>query len=434
MSHEIILINPSPAYLQFASSQERQSLTPSPPLGILYVGAVLENEGFSVTFYDLARQPELRENILEKVGEAQVPFVGISVNSPAYNNAIEISKKIKEANPRSIIVLGGPHVSFRAEEALQNLSVDVVVRFEGEETIVELAHCLLENKGILQHIRGISYRSHSSIYSTPDRPFIENLDSVPFPARHLALSESYEHLGVLITGRGCSYRCIFCAAGNLWGHRYRVRSPENVRDEIVCSKKRHGIRAFHFVDDTFTIYPERSKAICSYLGALDVKWSCQARVNTITPELLECFAEAGCYRIQYGIESGSDEILRSIHKGITVSQVKEVVTQTLEKGIAVRCSLLIGHPQDTTETVHKTIQLGRELTQVGADCVYAISTPLPGTELWDNAEQLGITICTRDYDQYDFSSAVMETSHLNRRQLKSLLLEATFPLVEEVQP
>jgi anaerobic magnesium-protoporphyrin IX monomethyl ester cyclase len=432
LSDEIMLINPSPAFLQFASPRERRGLTPSPPLGILYLAAVLEEAGFSVVFYDLALEPEKIERILDRARESEVPFLAISANTPAYNNAVDVSRKVKRTNQKSIIVLGGPHVSFKAEETLQNPSVDIVARFEGEETIVELAQFFLHNKGNLESIRGISYRLGSSIHSTPDRPLIEDLDSLPFPARHLALPNSYEHLGVLITGRGCSYRCIFCAAGNLWGHRYRVRSPENVRDEIVYSKEHHEIQAFHFVDDTFTIYPERSKAICRYLRELDVTWSCQARVNTITPAMLEEFAEAGCYRIQYGVESGSDEILCSIHKGITVSQIREAVTKTLEKGINVRCSLLIGHPQDTTETAEQTIELGRELTQLGAECAYALSTPLPGTDLWNRAEELGVRILTHDYDQYDFVSAVMETSHLNQRQLKSLLLEATFPLYEEV--
>ncbi|MBU7023636.1 MAG: cobalamin B12-binding domain-containing protein, partial [Theionarchaea archaeon] len=419
MSHEIILVNPSPAFLQFASLQERRSLTPSPPLGILYLAAVLEEAGFSVVFYDLALEPESIERILDKARESEVPFLGITANTPAYNNAVDVSKKVKEVNPKSIIVLGGPHVSFKAEETLQNPSVDIVARFEGEETIVELAQFFLQNKGNLESIHGISYRLDNSIHSTPDRPFIEDLDSLPFPARHLALPGSYEHLGVLITGRGCSYRCTFCAAGNLWGHRYRVRSPENVRDEIVYSEEHHKIHAFHFVDDTFTIYPERSKAICKYLEELEVTWSCQARVNTITPALLEEFAEAGCYRIQYGVESGSDKILCSIHKGITVLQIREAVIKTLEKDINVRCSLLIGHPQDTIETVEQTIELGRELTQLGAECVYALSTPLPGTDLWNRAEELGVRILTHDYDYYDFMSIIMETKTLNKHQLSS---------------
>jgi anaerobic magnesium-protoporphyrin IX monomethyl ester cyclase len=311
-----------------------------------------------------------------------------------------------------------------------------VVRREGEETAVDLLNELTKaySNSALQTIQGISYYSDGKYLSTPDRPFIEDLDALPFPARHLAPMQLYEHPGIIVTGRGCPFHCQFCVAGPLSGHNYRVRSPENVIEEVEECHSAYNITDFYFADDTLTAVQERARVLFDLLDNLDfsIRWICESRATAVTPELLKKMAHSGCIKIQFGVESGSDHVLRSINKGITTDRVRKAVMWALDAGLDVKCSFIIGHPQDAVETIQQTIQLGRELTQLGAECAYSISTPLPGTDLWNRAEELGVRILTHDYDYYDFMSIIMETKTLNKHQLSSFMLEAKLPFLKEV--
>jgi anaerobic magnesium-protoporphyrin IX monomethyl ester cyclase len=307
-----------------------------------------------------------------------------------------------------------------------------VVRREGEETAVDLLNELTKaySNSALQTIQGISYYSDGKYLSTPDRPFIEDLDALPFPARHLAPMQLYEHPGIIVTGRGCPFHCQFCVAGPLSGHNYRVRSPENVIEEVEECYHRYKMTDFFFADDTFTALQERTIKMCNLLDNLDfsISWKCESRATAVTPELLEKMAHSGCIKIQFGVESGSDHILKSINKGITTKRVKQAVTWALNTGMDVMCSFVIGHPEDTAETIQKTLHFARELREMAefgrVKTDFGIATPLPGTQLCENAAALGITILSRDYDTYDLTNPVINTRNLSALDLRSLLFNS----------
>jgi anaerobic magnesium-protoporphyrin IX monomethyl ester cyclase len=423
----VILINPQTSLLEFADPEESRELTPTPPLGILYIASALEHAGFSVKFYDLAVMPEKRDDLLAYVENVEAPVVGMTVSTLAHNNAVRLAGAIKEKNPQSTVIMGGPHVTFRAEEVLSSGVVNYVVRREGEHTIVEL---LKAHHADVKRIQGISYCHGGEYISTPDRPFIEDLDSIPFPARDLAPMDLYMHPGIIITGRGCPYRCQFCVAGPLSGHRYRVRTPENVIEEVKEIYSTYSITDFFFADDTFTAIQERTRAICNLLEQLDfpITWICESRVTAVTPELLEEMAHAGCTKIQFGVESGSDSILKSINKGITTDRVREAVSWALGTGMDVACSFIIGHPEDTPVTIDRTLNFARELREMAkrgrVKTEFGIATPLPGTKLCEEAESLGITVLNKDYDRYDLANPVINTRYLTANDLRSLLFNS----------
>ena len=421
----VVFINPPTSTFEHLPAKKHREYVPYPPLGILYMAAVLEKEGYTVKVYDMML-PDNRELPRSIVEEAAL--VGITVCTPGYLYAREAADSVKALAPDTPVVMGGPHVTFTAEETLTDGNVDIVVRGEGEETILELAQCIT-TQGDLKKVKGITYID-GTIKSTPDRPFIKNLDALPFPARHHVDLDSYELGAHLITGRGCPHRCLFCAAGPLSGYTYRVRSPENVLEEITECYHLFDVEHFLFADDTFTAIPERTAAICRLIKDTGepITWTCECRANNVTPGLLKTMAESGCIRVQFGVESGSDFILRSIRKGTTTSMVKKAVQWSLDAGIEVLCSFIIGHPEDTAETVEQTIAFSEELMDMGGrkhvTVGFAVATPFPGTELYERAGELGVKIHKRDWSAHNFLEPIIDTKHLRRQQLQNYLFQA----------
>jgi radical SAM superfamily enzyme YgiQ (UPF0313 family) len=427
MMSDVLLVNPEVPYGELIEPADVKAVTMAPPQGMLYIASVLERANVSVTVLDMGIHKRAQE-MLKKEAEKS-SLVGITSTTPTFSNALSIAEEVKSVNPDAFVVMGGPHVTFTAEETVKNEYVDLVVRGEGEETMQELAQFYLEGKGALEKIRGITHQD-KKIHSNPDRPFIEDLDSIPFPARHLVDVNVYENGGLIVTGRGCPYRCQFCAAGPLSGYRYRLRSIPNVIAELSECHHKFGLKDFFFADSTFTAYPERTKEMCEAILSLDfpITWLCGSRANVVTAELLNLMAEAGCRRIEFGAESGSDRILKDIRKGVTTAMIRQAVKWALDAGIVVECSFILGHPTDTVETIQETFAFTKSLKQLeGAERLridFGLVTPLPGTELWENAEELGISIFSKNWDDYNFVYPVAETRYLDRRTLRSLAFDS----------
>jgi radical SAM superfamily enzyme YgiQ (UPF0313 family) len=417
-----------PEFYDFIGKEEASaSFAPSPPLGIMYMASVLEREGVSCQIIDCDVVPHSMDE-LSRLDNAEI--VGISTCTVTFTSALEIAEEIKRQDPSTVVVLGGPHVTFTAEETVKNEYVDLVVRGEGEETMLELAQFYLEGKGALEKIRGITYQD-KKIHSNPDRPFVKDLDALPFPARHLIDCKKYMYPGGIITGRGCPYKCQFCAAGPLSGYKYRVRSIKNVLGEIIECSEKYNIRGISFLDNTFTAYQDRTLQFCAMLKELNMPltWGCFSRVNVVSPEILKIMADAGCTMIQYGAESGSDYILKTINKGITTERVKKAVSWALDTGMDVECSFIIGHPEDTLETVEQTIAFAEELKSFDSEgrvfTNIGVAVPYPGTALAEQAEELKITILSQDWDRYNLIDPVIDTRYLTHRDLRRIIFDMT---------
>jgi len=394
MKLHIILINPR---------LRAWSPTVLVPLGLAYIASVLENEGNDIEIIDMNAEKVTDEHLQRRVSDADV--VGITGMITEYQEVLRITNIIKETNRHIKVVLGGPLATTTPQELLQISQADFVVIGEGERTIADLVSAIKQGDNFAD-IKGIGCKDGNQI-SITDRPEpIANLNIIPFPARHLldmnryvqnqfhSFSSKMEGFGEikstnLITSRGCPYSCTFCFR-DMWGYKWRGRSPENIVEEMEFLYAKYGINGFFFNDDTFVLDRNRVFEFCNLLKErkLNVVWFCNGRVNLMTKELLEAMYEAGCKEIAYGIESGSQKMLNSLKKSITLEQVRNTVKWTKQAGISANGYFMIGLPGETKEDIRQTIGFAEEL-DLGF-YGFSLLTPLPGTELYNAAVEKGL--------------------------------------------
>jgi anaerobic magnesium-protoporphyrin IX monomethyl ester cyclase len=367
-----------------------------PPLGMCYVAAVLEREGYPVEILDANFHGLAPEVIAEKVERFAPQLVGLYATTMGFYAAQDIAERIKERNGGIPIVIGGPHLFGMAAETMELECFDYGVVGEGEYTALELVRTL-ESGGDFRRIGGLLFKENGVTVQNPPRTPISNPDELPFPARHLLPPLREYHLKAMttkkspathiFTSRGCPYRCVFCSP--VFGRRVRFHSPEYVVAEIEHLAKDYGIREVAINDDTFNVRRERVQRICELLidKDLGVSWSANVRVNLIDKELLQVMKDAGCWLIQPGVESGNQQVLDFIKKGIKLEQARDTCKWASEVGLQVKPSFILGHPTETKETIEDTIRFAQSLgTHFPA---FSLMTPFPGTELWDIAGDYG---------------------------------------------
>lgn len=339
---------------------------------------------YSVDLIDVGIDKLTISGIIHRIIEVDAQIVGISSFIANHGNGLKIAHEIKKQFGSQVkVMMGGPQASFVYEEVLKQGDVDIVSIFEGEQTIVELLNCI-KTGGDLKKIAGIAFvNEEGEVIKTERRLPIQDLDTIDFPAWDLFKIDKYQEPGIVLTGRGCPYKCIFCSAGAIAGGRYRMRSVKNVVDEIEMLYKTYGIKKIFIADDTFTASEKHCIEICREIRNrnLDIAWQAEARANTVTDLVAAEMAKAGCHHVQIGAESGDNEILKKIGKNVTTDTIERAVRIFLKHGITVVCSFILGHPDDTAETCEKTIRFGKYLKTISGgytSCKFAILTPLPG--------------------------------------------------------
>jgi len=361
-----------------------------PPLGLGYLGTVLEAHGHEVGIFDFGLSPTRALDLeVDDVCAFQPQIVGITAMTVLYHSALDTAALLKARLGRPI-VLGGPHATLFPERVLDEApAIDYVIRGEGEESLLELVTALESRVTDLGGILGLSYRAHGQVVSNADRELIGELDTLPFPARHLFEIDRYglrtpegAPMITVLSSRGCPYNCAYCFKG-IVGRTYRQRSPENIVRELKQVMSTYGVHDFYFIDDLFTLDVKRLEQITELFVAegLDIRWQCLARVDRVSEALLRKMQAAGCRRVQYGIESGNQEILKRIGKGFTLAQVTDAVRWTKTAGIHTKGYFMLGLPGDTDRTMRETIDFAVAL---GLDeAMFSLTTPFPGTRLWD---------------------------------------------------
>ncbi len=400
----------------------------SPPLGLAYIASVLINAGYSVSARDLnisGLNPLRLKRILE---EGNPKILGISCHTKTYPGGLRAARLAKEVLPDITVVMGGPHVTVVHEEVAREMGVDVVVQGEGEYTMLELANYIIRGEGNLSMIKGITYREDGAIKTTPERPFIENPEELPFPARGLFPMPLYELPGTVLMSRGgCPFDCPFCAVNSIWKGSRRFRNAENVAAEILSIFRNYQIEEVSFVDDTFTLDRQRVVELCNAAKKLRQtfrwRWKCATRIDLVDPELLRMMYHAGCYSITFGVESGSQMVLDSLGKNITLSQVRNSVKSALETGMIVTCAFMFPHATDTEETVREQRHFMADLVKMGARLSLALTAPYPGTRIYDHANKLGVNILARTWDEYSDDNLMISTRNLSEQRLQFLLQE-----------
>jgi len=372
-----------------------------PPLGLAYIASFLEAHDHSVNIIDGQASMMSMDQLAEQVSRMKADIVGLSALTPTIYRANQAATAIRKTCPEVKIVMGGHHPSlFPRETIAGNPDVDIVCIGEGEHTMLELTRVLESSEG-LSEVRAIAFRNGNEITQNPPREFIKDLDSLPFPARHLLPIKAYRPLPNqwkrfpvvhMIASRGCPYRCTYCSK-SVFGRIYRARSPQNVIEEIKLVMRKYGAKEVEFWDDTFTMNRSWVHALCDLMikEGLDIVWTCETRVDKVDLDILRTMKKAGCWKIGYGIESGCQDLLDIIKKDITLEQIRNAVMWTKSAEIEAGLSFMLALPGENPEDALKTIRLAVELDPEYAQ--FCITTPYPGTELYSQAQRYGNLSC-----------------------------------------
>lgn len=363
------------------------------PVGLGILNAVLNQAGYPSKVGNFSRFAPER---LARVLETEKPDVlGLSVFTFNRHASHELAALAKKIRPETYVVAGGPHVTHLDRHWLEHYpAFDAVVRGEGEDAMLDIVRAR-ERGTLAAGIAGTTARDAAgSIAWAPARPSIPDLDRLPHNADHLARSigvEVADQLRYFISSRGCPGACTFCNTPDFWGKRVRFRSADDVLKEFRTLRERHGLVYVSLRDDTFTAHRQRTIDICR--GLIDSKlhflWDCQSRVNLVDEERLAWMKRAGCHHIQYGIESGSDRILKILQKDITAEMIRKAVAMTRDAGLVVSIYLISGVPEETDEDIAATRALIREI--LPHDGIVAPLAIYPGTKLYDDSKRfLGV--------------------------------------------
>jgi anaerobic magnesium-protoporphyrin IX monomethyl ester cyclase len=379
------------------------------PIGLGYLAAVLEKNSHEVKVIDCPVLGIDCSALKPLIQNFNPDVVGITSMTTTIDSAFAVAKAAKEEKPDAVVVIGGPHVTFMDEQILKDvLSIDVVVRGEGEQTIVDLAQKVADQKP-LQDVAGITIRKGKEIVRTADRGFIENLDDLPFPSlKHFEL-EHYRVFGrrifPVMSSRGCPFQCSFCITSRIFGKTTRMRSPENVVSELEWLKNNYGADSFTFFDDTFTLDKNRVNQICDQMieKKIDIPWDCQTRVDQISPEILAKMKKAGCEMITFGIESGCQHILDKMGKKTSIEQNERGIKMIKKAGITVVTSVIVGFPGEDIEMTKQTLGFVQRLKPDNA--FVCVATPYPGTELYRFVKEKGWDM-SPDWKLYDTFNSV----------------------------
>lgn len=395
--------------------------TPSPPLGLAFIAAVLEAAGIEVKICDYVVFPYSRESLADEIQAFKPAIVGLTSVTMTFDTAMAVVRDAKAINPAVKTVMGGPHVTFRAGATLkENPELDVIILGEGEKTIVELVRAI-EQSTRWHAIKGLVFRDGSQTINTGHKPPGINVDRLPLPARHLLPLGRYRALNLslsMTTSRGCPFKCIFCVGRKMVGAKVRYRDPVKVVDEMELLAT-YGFSQVNLADDLFTANADHCRAVCAEIiyRNLKIQWTSFARVDTVSLEILEKMKAAGCTAVSFGIESGSPAILKNVRKGITRDQVIKAVKLCTRAGLQPHASFILGLPGETKETLAETLAFGEQLEKLGVAYGFHLLAPFPGTEVRDHCDDYEIRITTNDWRQYHANRAIVENSGIGREVL-----------------
>jgi radical SAM superfamily enzyme YgiQ (UPF0313 family) len=400
------------------------------PVYLAYTVAVLEEAGLEVSFVDAVMEELNIPAFVDRLSALAPDLLVIECSTPSIKYDLESARQVKDSLPATKVALIGSHSTFFHQQILSDSpQLDAIVRGEFEITIRELAQAIADGRD-WSTVQGLSYRQDEEVMVNSDRPLVEDLDSLPFPARHIVKSNGYRaaiysgsRCTSMVSSRGCPFQCVFCVwPSTLYGHRFRARSAENVVDEML-EIQQLGIDEIYFDDDTFTIDRKRVMAICGLIKerGLHVSWIAQARVDTVDREVLSAMKEAGCHYILFGIESGSPEMLETMKKRITLDKAREAIRLCRELGIKSQAFFLFGVPGETQETVQQTIDFAQEL---GASSTqFAVAIPQPGSPLYQQCVENNWLIYD-DWEDFASSNALIETPQLSREEAEAARIRA----------
>lgn len=414
------------------------------PQGLAYIAAVLLKEGYNVEIYnqDMNHYPD--EHLTQYLNKNRFDVIGVSVIGGyyQYRKLLKISDAINKSNQRPFYIVGGHGPSPEPEYFLKKTQAEVCVIGEGEATVIELMDAIA-NKKPLAGIKGIAFRDGNKVKVNERRPLIKDINTIPFPAYELFPMNYYRLLRMpsmsnrdfalpVISGRGCSFRCNFCYRLD---KGFRPRSNENLIEEIIYLKKKYGISFIAFSDELLMSSIERTVSLCEdFIKAnLDIKWSCNARLNFAKPEVLKLMKNAGCVYLNYGVEAMDDQILKNMNKGLTTKIIIKGIEATFDAGITPASNIIFGNIGENKETLTKGVEFLLKYHNDGAEMrTIRPVTPYPGSPLYYYAMEKGLLKdCEDFYENKHINSDLLAINFtdMSNEEFHQCLLEANERLI-----
>ncbi len=403
-----------------------------PSLGLGYLAAVLEANGIETKIFDGRYFNIDDEQLVEEICNFCPDVLGLSAMTHEIKLTASIARIVKEKLNIPVII-GGCHITALPVETMREFPMfDYGVISEGEYTLIDLVKCIKGDIAV-EEVEGIVYRKRGELYTNKLREPISELDSLPFPAFHHYYREGRKSLSgkelpyFMFTSRGCPFSCVFCM--RILGQNVRSRTIDNIISEIDMAILKYGATVFNFADEIFLFNNERTvKLLKKFIekGYRDkIKWSALTRANFVNDEIIGLAKKAGCFRLEIGIESGDDKILKRIKKGTTVSQAESAIKIIKKFGIEIFSYYILGHPGETEDTIRETINLAVRLNTTAV--AIGIMVPYPGTMIyeWAKDNKFGYKLLSRDWDTYDkYGGSALEIEGLPLNKLISFQRKA----------
>jgi len=420
--------------LAYSFGERLEKETRNIQIGILYLGTVLKNNGYRVKLL-YSDYPDI-ESIVEKVKKERVFIVGFYTNTDNIYRCIRCARVLKRTFSDIIIIMGGPHATVMDMDILEREeSIDLIVRGEGENILLEIVRFYFEGYGKLKNIKGITYREKEKKFSNSSASFIDDLDSLPLPDIDLLEDEQLKMTSILypriITGRGCPFKCAFCHEG-FHGGTYRIRSATNVLQEVDYYLNKGKVRYILFLDDTFTVNPRRTIEICRGLRerskeGTNFVWFAEGRVDLLAryPRLIYEMSLAGLAILQLGVECSEEKVLNLYQKNITLEQIEKVVTCCVDAMLpGISINFIIGGPMESIGLYEKNLDFIRKLMKIAPGMINVSATllaPYPGTRIMKYPEKFGLKIIDSECKTgLSHKTCFCESEYLNEYELTNL--------------
>lgn len=432
---KVLLVNP-PLLKYFPSN------SCFPPLGLSFLASVLEKYSFEVSILDASAEKLSPEQCVKKILQISPDIVGITSMTPNVSQSIKLAKLIKQKS-KILTSIGGPHATFLPEELLKTKYFDYAIRGEGEYTFLELCQFLNKQTKPPDGINGLSFIRKGKIHHNEPRQFIKNLDELPMPAYHLLPFEKYQSMAppgmirkkpwlTYCSSRGCPFGCFFCSTSQLWSRTWRAHSVKRFISDTTYLLDRYKLKSIFYCDDNFTFNRQRIIDVCKKIqeNKLNFEWVSNCRVDQVDLELLTAMHKSGCWRIGFGIEAGTQEVLNWYGKKFTLEQAKKAIKICKHIGISPICYFIIGAPIETEEFINQTIEFAKYLDP---DAVgFSFLVPFPGCGLYNYCADKNLLL-TKEWHKYGQDIPVIKSTipierlqEINRRAYKEFYFRPNY--------
>ncbi|MDD5772155.1 MAG: radical SAM protein [bacterium] len=406
---DFVFINPPYSYTDNIKTKTKKRnegfYVNYPHLGLAYLAASLEKNGFSAKIIEASASFLTEDEIMQQIKEEAPPLVGITVTTMTLRAVYALIQKIKQEFPKIIIILGGAHISVEPE-LIKKLGLQFGFIGEADHGLVQLCKHILREKQDLSQIKGLIYLKDGELVVN-ERDATPNLDAITFPARHLLPNEKYFSpvinglITSMVTSRGCPFNCIYCSRPSV-GKICRFRSAENIIEEIIEVKNKFKVKYINFEDDTFTMRKENVTKLCNLIieKGIKIKWGCQTRANLVDEKLLKLMHKSGCIKISFGVEAGSERVRYVLNKKIHDDAFRQAFKWCRKIGIETTSFFMFGHPTETLDDLERTISFACELSPTYA--LFNITYILPGSPLFAYAQKEGL-VSNAAWEDYMYS-------------------------------